>query len=388
MKIMSGEKQSRSLRTLLRIFSIDDWGWSGCSVKKSFSLAPSIAPMPMPTHYSKGIVTSLSERRYSNASLRMACFLAAAWFCLLHFTFFALLIGLTIAAFTNSFGININLWLLVGICFGVAVFISIYGFVNASKTCITRVTVRLPSLPDIWHGRKAVLISDLHLGNLRGASFVRKIVKKIQKLEPSVVFISGDLFDGASGNFHGLLEPWNQLAPVYGTFYVSGNREEFTGRTKFYEAAQRVGIRALDNEKVEVDGLQIIGVNDNDADDPLKLQAILKKVRIIENRASILLSHKPKNLVTAAAAGISLQLSGHTHGGQIWPWSWVTDLAYGHFNSGLNCLGSLQVFTSSGASTWGIPMRFGTRSEIVLIQFDKEDYQNQKPSTFPDTIIH
>jgi len=96
-------------------------------------------------------------------------------------------------------------------------------------------------------------------------------------------------------------------------------------------------------------------------------------IKIMRNRCrrpSILLAHQPSNPAIAAEAGISLQLSGHTHGGQIWPWSWVAALVHGRFNYGLNRLGELQVVTSSGVGTWGMPMRVGTKSEIVVIRFE------------------
>jgi len=153
-------------------------------------------------------------------------------------------------------------------------------------------------------------------------------------------------------------------------YFVSGNHEEFTNRNMFLDAIGNTGIQVLNNEKVDVHGLQIVGVHDGEAGDPQTLRAILQSTQLNSRRPSILLAHQPSNLVTAAEAGISLQLSGHTHGGQIWPWSWVAALVHGRFNYGLNRLSELQVFTSSGVGTWGMPMRVGTKSEIALIRFE------------------
>jgi predicted MPP superfamily phosphohydrolase len=120
---------------------------------------------------------------------------------------------------------------------------------------------------------------------------------------------------------------------------------------------------------VTVDGLQIAGVHDAETQDPKLFRAVLQKLKLDGRHASILLAHQPGRLPVAAAAGISLQLSGHTHGGQIWPWNWVAARVHGRFAYGLNRHEALQVLTSSGAGTWGPPLRVGTKAELVLIQF-------------------
>jgi predicted MPP superfamily phosphohydrolase len=128
----------------------------------------------------------------------------------------------------------------------------------------------------------------------------------------------------------------------------------------------------LNNEKVSIDGLQIVGVHDAEAENPTELRSILHQVQIDRLHPSILLAHRPVNLLVAEEEGISLQLSDHTHSGQIWPWNLLVSRIYGPFAYGLSQLGKMLVYTSSGAGTWGPPLRVGTRSEIVLIQFEKE----------------
>jgi predicted MPP superfamily phosphohydrolase len=120
---------------------------------------------------------------------------------------------------------------------------------------------------------------------------------------------------------------------------------------------------------LEVQGLQIVGVHDGSAQNDREFREILARARIDRNRPSILLHHRPTHLSIPSEAGISLQLSGHTHRGQFWPWSHVVFMVYGPFAYGLHRLGSLQVITSSGVGTWGPPVRVATRSEIVLIEF-------------------
>jgi predicted MPP superfamily phosphohydrolase len=119
---------------------------------------------------------------------------------------------------------------------------------------------------------------------------------------------------------------------------------------------------------VEINGLQFVGVNNAGIHDPQLFRTLLQGAKLDRNRASILLAHQPLNLSIPEEEGVSLQLSGHTHGGQLWPWTWVAARVHGRFNCGLNRFGNLLVLTSNGAGTWGAPMRVGTISEIVLIR--------------------
>jgi hypothetical protein len=113
-----------------------------------------------------------------------------------------------------------------------------------------------------------------------------------------------------------------------------------------------------------------VGVHDGEAGEPQAFRASLRQAKLDGGRASILLAHQPSSLAIAEEEGISLQLSGHTHGGQIWPWTRMAARVHGRFNHGLNRFGKLLVYTSSGAGTWGVPMRVGTKSEIVLIRLE------------------
>jgi predicted MPP superfamily phosphohydrolase len=128
----------------------------------------------------------------------------------------------------------------------------------------------------------------------------------------------------------------------------------------------------LNNEKVALDGLQVVGIHDSEAGNPAQLRAILQQARLDRKQPSILLAHRPVNLSVPEEEGISLQLSGHTHRGQLWPWNLLVSRIYGPFAYGLHRLGNLLVYTSSGVGTWGPPLRVGTQSEIVLIQFEKK----------------
>ncbi|MBV8053123.1 MAG: metallophosphoesterase [Acidobacteriaceae bacterium] len=229
--------------------------------------------------------------------------------------------------------------------------------------------MRLANLPEAWRGRRAALISDLHLGHVRNGSFLRRMVATVLSEEPDAIFIAGDLFDGTAIDARLAAEPLKQLAAPQGVYFVAGNHDQFRDDRKYLNAVADTGIRVLSNEKVEVDGLQIIGVPYRNAFHRSRFASILQAIGLERDRASILLTHAPDHPDIAEAAGISLQLAGHTHLGQFIPWSWIVRRIYRQFVYGLSRIGNMQAFTSSGAGTWGPPLRLGSNPEIVVLEF-------------------
>ncbi len=317
------------------------------------------------------IGSSLLAFRYTNAIVRMVYKTAAIWLGLLSFLFLAAIASWIVFAFTRIVGLAVQFHRIVEVLFGIALTVGIYGLLNASCTRITRATIRLANLPESWRGRKAALISDLHLGHVRNGSFLRRMVMKILKEEPDAIFIAGDLYDGTAIDAHRAAEPLKQLgAAPHGVYFVAGNHEQFGDDTKYLDAVAAAGVRVLSNEKVEVDGLQIVGVPYRNATHETGLASALHEIGLDRDRASILLVHAPDHPEVAEAAGVSLQLSGHTHLGQFVPWSWLARRVYRQFVYGLSQIGKMQVFTSSGAGTWGPPLRLGSNPEIVMLEFE------------------
>jgi predicted MPP superfamily phosphohydrolase len=253
--------------------------------------------------------------------------------------------------------------------YGCSVPVAIFGLVNALTLRVTTYNVSLPNLPGAWHRRRVAVVSDIHVGNIFGPRFVRKIVRRLNELEPTAVFVPGDLFDGAVVDIPKAVKPWAGFRAPAGTYFVTGNHEEIQDRTPYLAALSGVGITVLHNEKVVVDGLQIVGIHDAEARRQPVFQDLLKQANLDRGRPSILLAHRPGRLDEAENAGISLQVSGHTHAGQFMPFSLLVRMIYGRFGYGHHRHGSLQVVTSSGAGTGGPPFRVGTRSEIVVLQF-------------------
>jgi len=315
------------------------------------------------------VAASLLAFRYTNAALRMFYRAAAVWLGLLTFLFLAAVSSWIVFGVAHLVGLDVNFHRIVELLLGAAVVAGLYGVFNASWTRVTRTTVRLANLPEAWRGRRAALISDLHLGHVRNGSFLRRIVAKILREEPDAIFIAGDFYDGTAIDAGRAAEPLNELTAQHGVYFVAGNHEQFGDDSKYLRAIAAAGVRVLSNEKVEADGLQIIGVPYRHATQDGHLASVLRDIGVDRDRASILLTHAPDRPEIAEAAGVSLQLSGHTHVGQFIPWSWMARRVYRQFVYGLSRIGKMQVFTSSGAGTWGPPLRLGSNPEIVMLEF-------------------
>jgi len=267
------------------------------------------------------VAASLLAFRYTNAGLRAFYRAAAVWLGLLTFLFAGAVSSWIIFGVARLAGVDVNFHRTVELLFGAAALTGLFGVFNASWTRITRTTVRLANLPAAWRGRRAALISDLHLGPVRNGRFLRRMIAKILKEEPDAIFIAGDLYDGTAIDARRAAEPLNKLVAPHGVYFVAGNHEQFGDDRKYLHAIAAAGVRVLSNEKVEVDGLQIAGVPYRNAVQDGQFASALDAIRLDRGRASILLTHAPDHPEIAEAAGVSLQLSGHTHVGQFIPWS-------------------------------------------------------------------
>jgi uncharacterized protein len=342
----------------------------------AFSYAPGGAPGALWIKLMVGflsvsfVAASLLAFRYANPLIRAFYKFAAVWVGLVSFLFFAAVASWIIFGAARLAGLEINFHRTVELLFSVAAVVGLYGVFNSGWTRLTRTTVQLANLPVAWRGRKAALISDLHLGPVRNGNFLRRMVRTILQEKPDAIFIAGDFYDGTAIDAHQAAEPLNELNAPHGVYFVAGNHEQFGDDSKYLQAIAAAGVRVLSNEKVEVDGLQIIGVPYRHATHDAHFASVLAGVRLDRGRASILLTHAPDRPAIAEAAGVSLQLSGHTHLGQFVPWSWMARRIYRQFVYGLSRIGKMQVFTSSGAGTWGPPLRLGSNPEIVMLQFE------------------
>ena len=218
-------------------------------------------------------------------------------------------------------------------------------------------------------------ISDVHIGHHRGRKYLAGIVEETNKRAPDLVVITGDLADAEPALLPGALDPLSDFtAPVY---FVEGNHEEYLGSGRVLKIIEQQGVRVLRNNVVETHGIQVIGIGYMKADESSfdmhpsnktdTVKSVLGKLAIKKGVPSILLHHSPVGSRYAEAAGINLMLSGHTHGGQIFPFSLLSKIFF-PFHSGMYQQGNTKVFVSNGAGTFLIRVRLGSFNEINLVK--------------------
>jgi predicted MPP superfamily phosphohydrolase len=257
--------------------------------------------------------------------------------------------------------------------------ITLVGFFMARRTApVVNVEVPLADLPKELEGFTIAQITDLHVGQTIKRNFVAAIVDRVNLLEADMIAITGDVADGSVPDLAHHTEPLARLASRHGTYFVTGNHEYYSGAHAWIRELERLGAKALMNEHVVLDhdgaALTVAGVTDWSAhhfDPTHKSDPHAAAEGAPERAPKVLLAHQPRSAHIAEAAGYHLQLSGHTHGGQFWPWNFLVRLQQ-PFTAGLNRLGRMWVYTSRGTGYWGPPMRFGVPSEITLIRLVRE----------------
>jgi predicted MPP superfamily phosphohydrolase len=259
---------------------------------------------------------------------------------------------------------------------GMAGFVTLVGFAGARRRArIVTVEVPLTNLPLDLHGFSIAQISDIHVGSQIKRKHVEAIVQAVNDLKADVIAITGDLVDGSVQDLRQHVAPLGTLSARYGAFLVTGNHEYYSGERAWTAEFRRLGLRVLLNEHVVVRhqgaAVVIAGVTDYSAhyfnpaqrSDP----AAALSGAPPEAAARILLAHQPRSAAAAADAGFDLQLSGHTHGGQFWPWNLFVRFQQ-PFTAGLHRLKQLWVYISRGTGYRGPPNRFGAPSEITLLK--------------------
>jgi uncharacterized protein len=240
---------------------------------------------------------------------------------------------------------------------------------------ITEVTVPIRNLPESLRGFSIAQISDVHVGPTIKRGFVEGIVRQVNQLNADLIAVTGDLIDGSVARLSVHTAPLAGLRAKYGAFFVTGNHEYYSGERAWTDEVRRLGIRVLKNEHVVLQhngsSLVLAGVTDYSAHhfDPAQRSDPAAALRGAPAGvgAKILLAHQPSSAPAAEAAGFDLQISGHTHGGQFWPWNHFIRF-FQPFTSGLDRLNNLWVYVNRGTGYWGPPNRFGVPSEITRIK--------------------
>ncbi|MCS0637052.1 metallophosphoesterase [Streptomyces sp. LP05-1] len=233
---------------------------------------------------------------------------------------------------------------------------------------LKRITVPLAKLPRAAHGYRIAVVSDIHLGPILGRAHTQRIVDTINGAQPDLVAVVGDLVDGSVADLGPAAEPLARLEARHGSFFVTGNHEYFSGAAQWVDHVRELGLRPLENQRVELPGFDLAGVNDvageSEGQGPDFAAALGDRDRA---RTAVLLAHQPIVIDEAVRHGVDLQLSGHTHGGQLWPGNYLAELANPTV-AGLERYGDTQLYVSRGAGAWGPPVRVGAPSDITLVQ--------------------
>jgi hypothetical protein len=302
------------------------------------------------------VFANILERTLDGNIGRFAYILATTWLGVIFLLFFIVLIFDGI----NFFAKLPALWVGISALF-VGVILIAYSFVNGGKLVEKEVTVPIEGIEkDIL----AVHLSDIHLGAVQNKAYAEAIVKRVNNINPDVIFLTGDLADGSGDFSESTIAPFNGIkAPIY---YVTGNHENYLGIEQVLSVVNKTKIKPLRNELVEFKGMQIAGFDYPFEVSGVNLKDNLKRLNISKDKPLILLYHAPQELADAKEAGVDLMLAGHVHGGQIFPFNFFVRLVF-PYTRGLQDYKGMAVHVSTGTGTWGPRMRLGSNNQIVKL---------------------
>jgi len=304
-------------------------------------------------------LASFVERGFAGSGGRMLYTAASTWFGILFLLFCSVLLYDALHFFVKVKPFFAGIAIVA-----VVLALSIFAILNARFITVREIEIPMKGLEKEM---RVVQLSDLHVGTTLTSGFVEKVVEKTNKLEPDLVLITGDLVDSSGPLIEDSLMPLKNLNAK--SFFTTGNHEQYADLDKVIPMIEAAGTKVLRNEVVEYSGLQIVGI-DNPGDRFRGGNDIIGKLQIDKKKPSVLMYHPPEGLEQASAAGINLQLSGHTHYGQIIPFNFLVKLFYPRIR-GLYELNGTYLYVSTGTGFWGPPMRLGPRSEITLIKLVK-----------------
>ncbi|MEU7632151.1 metallophosphoesterase [Nocardia sp. NPDC049220] len=241
-----------------------------------------------------------------------------------------------------------------------------YGVLDGPS--VEHVVVPLAKLPRRADGFRIAVVSDVHLGPVLGRGFAERVVRTINDTQPDLIAVVGDLVDGTVEHLRSAVEPLARLRARHGAFFVTGNHEYFSGADGWIDHVRELGMHLLANARTELPGFDLAGVNDVQGErtgqGPDFVAALGDRDR---SRAAVLLAHQPVLIDAAVRHGVDLQLSGHTHGGQLWPVNYLVGLVNPTV-AGLERYGDTQLYVTRGAGAWGPPVRVGAPSDITVVE--------------------
>lgn len=299
-------------------------------------------------------VCSILERFYPSGPTMVLYAAASVWLGVLFLLLSVFLIYEPVRLAVNLDSKTTGMVLVGGV-----VLVSLYALINAALLSVKTVEVPLQGLAGPL---KMVQLSDIHVGTLHNSGYLARVVDRTNALAPDLVVITGDFFDGIGPVTLKTVEPLRDLKAD--TFFVMGNHERYGDLDRIEGLMAQCNVRMLRNEAVEYKGVRLVGADyperDNQKDTPY-----LRELSVIKDRPNILLYHQPSGIDHAVRAGIDLQVSGHTHNGQLFPFTLLAKMFFPYIN-GLYRVEGMYLYVSPGTGTWGPPMRLGSRNEITL----------------------
>lgn len=309
------------------------------------------------------------------------------WFGVLLNLFWMILLAWIVVSTARIFGQSLNFKIIGLVVMTCAIFYSLFGVWNVFHPVVKNIEIELANLPAEWQGKTIVQISDVHLGGVLGESFLRKIVDGVNQLQPEIVVITGDLLDGSADGFESYVHLLDEIQTKQGVYFVTGNHEGYRGIADSLRILHRTKMRILEDEIFDLSGLQLIGIAYPQIGEEKNIRKIIVDNPVFDpSKTNILLLHSPTsinggtnghknlywqpntNFAGAQELGIDLQLSGHTHAGQLFPFTLLTKWIYAGYEYGLHRIGNFQIYISSGTGVWGPTQRTGSHSEIVAIK--------------------
>ncbi|MFD4753063.1 metallophosphoesterase [Streptomyces sp. NPDC058426] len=240
-----------------------------------------------------------------------------------------------------------------------------YGVLRGPR--LKHVTIPLAKLPRSAHGFRVAVVSDIHLGPILGHAHTRRIVDTINGAQPDAVAVVGDLVDGSVAELGHAAQPLSDLRARHGAYFVTGNHEYYSGADEWIDEVRELGLRPLENARVELPGFDLAGVNDISGEDHHAAPDYDKALGDRDPaRASVLMAHQPVMIHEAVEHHVDLQLSGHTHGGQLFPGNLLARAANPTV-AGLDHYGDTTLYVTRGAGAWGPPVRVGAPSDITVV---------------------
>lgn len=339
------------------------------------------------------VIAMFVSHRWDNIATRAFYFCSGIWYGVFINLLLATCIYYFIIIIARLFKINFKNFILANFLFVAAILVSIFGILNVLYPGVKEIEINIKDLPNEWEGKTIVQLSDVHLGKVLGVDYLNRVIAKTNALNPDVILLTGDLFDGMDGSLERFVSPLSTLKANEGVFYVNGNHEIYLGVDEAFSIIKKTNIKALQDEVVDINGLQFIGVSYPERNSGNDIEKIISENKIFDNnKPSILLFHSPTSIdqknnfdhrelyfspsvdfQTAINLGADLQLSGHTHNGQLFPFNYLTHFVYAGYDYGLHKIGDFQIYIASGVGVWGPTMRTSGWSEIVKIILRSEE---------------